>query len=278
MSDFLNPPAVGLVQPAATPDTMARLLTTFREFYRQDVGATEDVHRSLPFFGTALGIVIAALAYAAGQLPKFFDISTCMARITFVISGVLLLLAVIEAACVLVWISLAIGRRDYQRIAPETALRERFEALRAYHGRQGLTGAPQDAAILQDTREVLLDSYAEVTPVTHRVNQERYRFVPSPHRILCVLRYGHSEHPWLSLLLTRQVFCLKWRHGQACPRQVCSSGPGVKTVDPTVGAVGEAGLGFQGTSGQVEAKPSGSLTYWVTSGADVLPSLSRRRS
>lgn len=176
MSDFPNPPAVGIAQPAATPDTMALLLTTFGEFYRQEVGATEDVHRSLPFFGTALGIVIAALAYAAGRLPKFYDISPYTGRIAFGLSGVLLLLAVIEAAYVLVWISLAIGRRDYLRLAPETALRERFEALRAYHGRQGLTGAPQDAAILQDMREVLLDSYAEVTPVTRRINQERYRY------------------------------------------------------------------------------------------------------
>ena len=173
MSDSpILPPAVG----AATPDTMALLLTTFGEFYRQEVGATEDIHRSLPFFGTALGIVIAALAYAAGRLPKFFDISTNLGRIAFAASGLLLLLAVVEAACVLVWISLAIGRRDYQRIAPETALRQRFEALRAYHGRRDLTGPQQDAEILQDMRQVLLDSYAEVTPVTRRINQERYKY------------------------------------------------------------------------------------------------------
>ena len=176
MSDFLNPPPPGVAQQSLTPDATALLLTTFGEFYRQEVGATEDVHRSLPFFGTALGIVIAALAYAAGRLPKFYDISLYSGRIAFTVSGLLLLLAVAEAACVLVWISLAIGRRDYQRIAPETTLRDQFEALRAYYGRQGLTGAQQDTEILQDMRQALLDSYAEVTPVTRRINQERYRY------------------------------------------------------------------------------------------------------
>ncbi len=37
-------------------------------------------------------------------------------------------------------------------------------------------------------------------------------------------------------------------------------------------------LTSKGRSGPAETKPSGSLTYWVTSGADVFPLLSRRRS
>jgi hypothetical protein len=60
--------------PDATPETTLLLLATFADLYRQEVSAEEDVHRTLPFFGTALGIVIGALAYAAGRLPKWPDV------------------------------------------------------------------------------------------------------------------------------------------------------------------------------------------------------------
>lgn len=61
-------------EPIAVPETTTLLLTTFAEFYRQELGAEEDVHRSLPFFGTALGLVIGALAYAAGRLSKWMTL------------------------------------------------------------------------------------------------------------------------------------------------------------------------------------------------------------
>ena len=44
------------------------LLATFQDAYRQEIGVEEDVHRTLPFFATALGFIVAALNYAAGQL------------------------------------------------------------------------------------------------------------------------------------------------------------------------------------------------------------------
>src|SRR5271169_2082285 len=47
------------------------LLNVFQDFYRQEVAAEEDVHRSLPFFGTALGLIITALTYVATQLPDW---------------------------------------------------------------------------------------------------------------------------------------------------------------------------------------------------------------
>ena len=59
------------------------MLSTFADLYRQEVGAEEDVHRTLPFFGTALGIVIGALAYAAGHLPKWTDLTTYRAMAVF---------------------------------------------------------------------------------------------------------------------------------------------------------------------------------------------------
>ena len=52
-------------------ETMTAVLAAFADAYRQEVGAEEDVYRTLPFFGTALGIVIAAIGYAAGRLTQW---------------------------------------------------------------------------------------------------------------------------------------------------------------------------------------------------------------
>ena len=158
------------------PDTMTLMLSTFADLYRQEVGAEEDVHRTLPFFGTALGIVIGALAYAAGRLPKWTDLTTHRAIAVFAVATVLLGLAIIEAGCVLVFLSRAIARRDYRRIGPETALRTRLSELQAYYEGQGTAGGERDVELVKDMRQVLLDSYTMVTPINRGLNQRRYRF------------------------------------------------------------------------------------------------------
>ncbi|MDA8050031.1 MAG: hypothetical protein M0002_08500 [Rhodospirillales bacterium] len=53
-----------------TPKATNVLLTAFTELYRYELGAGEDVFRTLPFFGTALGVDVAAVVYAAGTLPS----------------------------------------------------------------------------------------------------------------------------------------------------------------------------------------------------------------
>jgi hypothetical protein len=163
-------------ETAAAPETAALLLATFADLYRQEIGAEEDVHRSLPFFGTALGIVIGALAYAAGRLPKWPDLTTKLGVGLFLASAGLLAFAVFEAACVLCFISRATARRDYKRIGPETALLSRLRDLQAFYaGQEGATDA-QDRKLLPDMRQVLLDSYSAVTPVNRGINQRRYLF------------------------------------------------------------------------------------------------------
>jgi hypothetical protein len=169
-----TPPAPPESQPP--PDVTALIVSTFADLYRQEVGAEEDVHRTLPFFGTALGIVIGALAYAAGRLPKWTDLATHRAAAVFVAASILLGLAVLEAGCVLVFISRAIARRDYRRIGPETALRTRLSELQAYYEGQGTTGEAQDEELVKDMRQTLLDSYTTVTPINRGLNQRRYRF------------------------------------------------------------------------------------------------------
>jgi hypothetical protein len=167
----------GPPEPAAPPETTAMLLSTFADLYRQEVGAEEDVHRTLPFFGTALGIVIGALAYAAARLPKWLDLPDGWhGKVAFVIAAALLGLAIIEAGCVLFWVSRAIARRDYQRIGPETALRSRLTDLQAYYDGQGVGGDQRDQELLKDMRLALLESYTDVTPANRDINQRRYKF------------------------------------------------------------------------------------------------------
>jgi hypothetical protein len=162
-------------QPPAPPEVTALMLATFADLYRQEAGAEEDVHRTLPFFGTALGIVIGALAYAAGRLPKWSDLTTQRGHVAFAFAAVLLALAIIEAACVLVFMSPAIVGRRYRRIGPETALRARLAELQAFYEGRGITGDALDKELVRDMRQVLLDDYAAVTPTNRALTEWRYR-------------------------------------------------------------------------------------------------------
>jgi hypothetical protein len=128
--------------PIATPETTTFLLMTFAEFYRQELGAEEDVHRSLPFFGTALGLVIGALAYAAGRLPKWMALDGWPSIAAFTVSAMLLAFAVAEASLVLFWLSRAITRHEYNRIGPDGFVL-RLGELRGFYQKQGLAADRQ---------------------------------------------------------------------------------------------------------------------------------------
>jgi hypothetical protein len=161
MSDPEPPP----VEPSPTPKTIDFLLAIFADLYRQEVAAEEDVHRTLPFFGTALGLVIASLAYAAARLPKWTDLGgNWNGKAAFAVAAALLVLAIVEAVFVLVFVSRAISRRNYQRIGPERELRRRAEELEAFYVNQGTIGEESDTAMALDMQEALLDSYMSVTP------------------------------------------------------------------------------------------------------------------
>lgn len=164
------------LDPAATPDVTALVLATLADLHRQEVGAEEDVHRTLPFFGTALGIVIGALAYAAGRLPQWPGLDAYRASIAFLVAAALLGLAIFEAGCVLVWLSLAISSRKYQRIGPEIELRARVAGLQAYYDQQGIAGTQREGALLEDVRQMLIESYAATTPMNRTLNQKRYKY------------------------------------------------------------------------------------------------------
>ncbi len=161
---------------SATPQTTALLLATFADLYRLEVAAEEDVQRTLPFFGTALGLVLASLAYAAGRLPKWSDLASERGTIAYAAASALLGLAVFEAGCVLVWLSRAIARRNYQRIGPEPQLRARLRDLQGFYDEQGVAADRQDDELVEDMRQALLDSYTSVSPINRALDQRRYRF------------------------------------------------------------------------------------------------------
>ena len=169
-----------------TPETEALLLATFTELYRHEVGAQEDVHRSLPFFGTALGIVVTALAYAAGRLPRWPDIATSESRAFFCLASVFLGLAVLTALCVLVLLAMATKRRDYERIGPEPALRSRFAELRTLYNDPALSGSERDQRMTNDIRQVLLDSYTAATPLNRDLNRYRHKLRANASVLLVV--------------------------------------------------------------------------------------------
>ena len=152
-------------------ETTIAVLAALSEAYRQEVGAEEDVYRTLPFFGTALGIVIAAIGYAAGRLTRWEDTPS---HWLFGASTVLLAAAAGEAIGVIVRLSQALARRDYQRVGPENVLRARLTELRAYY--DGLVAAAPryDELLAHDFREVLVGSYERVIPLNRELNAARY--------------------------------------------------------------------------------------------------------
>ena len=121
------------------PKSTSVLLALFQDVYRQEVGAEEDVHRTLPFFATSLGLIIAALNYVSGQLPGWFStlsnctegdpwirwwtLGFCMAPEAICIAG--LLLSAGCAAFVLFSLAIATKKQEYGRVGPESTLLQR---------------------------------------------------------------------------------------------------------------------------------------------------------
>ena len=85
-------PPLGVIDPP--PKTAILTLFTFAELYRPEVGAEEDVHRTLPLSGTALGLVIGAVAFPGGRLPKWTDLPARRGMAVFILAIFLLVLSI----------------------------------------------------------------------------------------------------------------------------------------------------------------------------------------
>ncbi len=163
------------------------LLSMFQDIYRQEVSAEEDVHRTLPFFATALGLIITALVFAAGHLPSWDELTkSCKAstavgwdwfacRWSVLISEAFLTIAICSIFGVLWFLAAATKRQGYQRVGPEEVLFARARTLQTYHSGLGLTATDLDSAVAASLREQLLESYAEVIPLNRNLTLRRYR-------------------------------------------------------------------------------------------------------
>jgi hypothetical protein len=170
--------------------TGALLLTLFQDVYRQEIGAEEDVHRTLPFFATALGFLIAAINYAVGQLPNLDALTRTypwaeggllnhhsLARSWPVLLAMLLLvLAAALGLGVLGFLAAATKRLSYERAGPEPAQLRRAEELQLYHAALGLPDTALDDAVSLDLRQQLLDNFAVVIPHNRKLTLQRYQY------------------------------------------------------------------------------------------------------
>jgi hypothetical protein len=178
-------------EAAETPEpigeeTATLLLALFQDFYRQEIAAEEDVHRTLPFFATTLGLTIAALSVVAGQVPTLGAaaigcpiVSDFGRRIScswpVILIGGCLAAASILAMGVLWLLARATARQGYRRIGPEAAHLQRAKDLFAYQRGLGLAEELADFAVVADLRQQLLEDLAEILPANRRLTERRYR-------------------------------------------------------------------------------------------------------
>jgi hypothetical protein len=165
----------------------ALLLSLFQDTYRQEVAAEEDVHRTLPFFATALGLIVAALNYVASQLPPLeqlrracrIDGKEWIGPGICAWPAIFCILALVAAALLgvgVLWLlALATKRRGYQRVGPESSQLERARALQQYHGGKGLVGEPLDQAVQLDLRDQIIASFAAAIPANREITLQRYK-------------------------------------------------------------------------------------------------------
>ena len=201
-----NPSAVDAAPVADAPTepplgdkTIAAVFSILYDSYRQEVAAEEDVHRTLPFFATALGLVVASLNYSATQLPAWTTVLTTCRRgrpavpswqiipcaWSVWLAGLLLLAVVGLSVAVLAYLGLATRRRDYERIGPERVIVERTRQLNSYYAGTGIADDELDAAVTADIRIQLLDAFSEIVPKNRNVTLQRYQ--NRARAVLCLL-------------------------------------------------------------------------------------------
>ncbi len=168
----------------------AVILPILLDFYRQELGAEEDVFRTLPFFATALGLIVASLNYSAGQLPAWSNVrNSCVlggdpsvgwqnqpCTWSVGIAGLCLLLALVLSTMVLFYLALATQVRNYVRVGPETRLVSVTRQLQAYRASGGLSGEILDGTVGNDIRNGLLDPIATAVEANRATSAKRYRY------------------------------------------------------------------------------------------------------
>lgn len=178
----------GTPAPPLGEKTASVILALLQDLYRQEIVAEEDVHRTLPFFATALGLIVASLNYAATQLPPWglvlkacsttrpqapgWDMVPCAWSV--LLAGSCLLIVVCLSMAALIYLGLATRKRNYLRIGPEPEIIAGTRLIQAYHAEQGAVGHALDLLVVVDVREQLLEPLASATALNREATQERY--------------------------------------------------------------------------------------------------------
>jgi len=144
----------GSSTPAADEATEHLILDVFRERHRHDLSLRYDVFRTLPFFATALGIVIAAAGAITSRLPPLEQIGRSR---LLVAAAVVLALALVRAFVVLTILARITAPNRYA----EPATEQQVLAL--------LAGTPP--ASTAALRESLIRNYAASAPENRARNQ-----------------------------------------------------------------------------------------------------------
>jgi hypothetical protein len=185
--------------PPLGEKTVSVIFALLQDFYRQELGAEEDVHRTLPFFATALGLIVASLNYSATQLPSWGAVLKSCSRCglpalswhiipcawSVLLAGLFLFVVVGLSGAVLWYLGQATRKRDYMRVGPESMILARTRELHTYHASTGIIGDGLDTAVMLDLRAQLLDTFCEVVPANREVTLQRYRY--RARAVLCLL-------------------------------------------------------------------------------------------
>jgi len=139
--------------PSPDPNeaVQALILDIFRERHRHNISLRDDVFRTLPFFATALGVVIATVGAIASRLPPVDQI-----RASWLLTAVaaVLGLALLLALVVLLLLGRITAPAKYDELATEA------EILAAHGSAPGSPPATSAAALRND----MILSYANVAP------------------------------------------------------------------------------------------------------------------
>lgn len=201
--DGKNSEATPLATPTEPPPlgekTTSLIFALLQDSYRQEIGAEEDVHRTLPFFATALGLIVASLNYSATQLPSWGEVlKSCSRRESPALSwhiircawSVLLadlsLLAVVCLSGAVLWYLFQATRtRNYTRVGPEPTIVAITREIHTYRASAGISGDELDTTVMIDVRAGLLDPLSSAVAANRDVTLQRYR--DRARAVLCLL-------------------------------------------------------------------------------------------
>jgi hypothetical protein len=174
-----------MAPPPLSDKSGGMLLGMFQDIYKLELAAEEDVHRTLPFFATALGLIVTALVFAVGHLPSWpaltakcpastaIDLDWFACRWSILLPDVFLAAAFCCSFLVLGYLAVATERKDYGRLG-ETKLLNRAHALQALHSKLGLDGSELDSAVATSLRVELIQDYALIISLNRAFTLQRY--------------------------------------------------------------------------------------------------------